>query len=69
MTHAAMPPEARAVAGIGDGLLRISVGIEDPRDLCADIEAALARVQALAESSTAATARSAIEKRVGEAGK
>jgi hypothetical protein len=45
------------------------VGIEDPRDLCADIEAALARVQALAESSTAATARSAIEKRVGEAGK
>ncbi|MDZ4348375.1 MAG: cystathionine gamma-synthase [Xanthomonadaceae bacterium] len=69
MTHAAMPPEARAVAGIGDGLLRISVGIEDPRDLCADIEAALARVQALAESSTAAAARSAIEKRVGEVGK
>ena len=43
MTHAAMPPEARAVAGIGDGLLRISVGIEDARDLIADIEAALAR--------------------------
>ena len=33
MTHAAMSPEARAAAGIGDGLLRLSVGIEHADDL------------------------------------
>lgn len=47
MTHAAMTPDARRVAGIGDSLLRVSVGIEDGADLCADIEAALARAQAV----------------------
>ncbi|MFC4728108.1 O-succinylhomoserine (thiol)-lyase [Coralloluteibacterium thermophilus] len=41
MTHAAMSPEARATAGIGDGLLRLSVGIEAAEDLLADIEGAL----------------------------
>jgi cystathionine gamma-synthase len=46
MTHAAMSPEARAVAGIGCGLLRLSVGIESQVDLIADIESALARVEA-----------------------
>jgi cystathionine gamma-synthase len=45
MTHAAMAPEARRAAGIGDGLLRLSVGIEDAGDLCADLEAGLERVQ------------------------
>ena len=49
MTHAAMTPEARAVAGISDGLLRLSVGIEAAQDLAADISAALDRAsQALA---------------------
>ena len=43
MTHAAMSPEARAAAGIGDGLLRLSVGIEALEDLEADIEAGLQR--------------------------
>lgn len=43
MTHASMEPEARAAAGISESLLRISVGIEDPRDLVADLEAGLAR--------------------------
>ncbi len=43
MTHAGMEPEARARAGIGPGLLRVSVGIEDPRDLVADLEAGLER--------------------------
>ncbi|MEO5561538.1 MAG: cystathionine gamma-synthase [Dokdonella sp.] len=47
MTHAAMTPDARRIAGISDSLLRVSVGIEDGADLCADIEAALARAQAL----------------------
>jgi cystathionine gamma-synthase len=41
MTHASMTPEARAAAGITDGLLRLSVGIEDPEDLVADLQTAL----------------------------
>ncbi|HWS76889.1 MAG TPA: O-succinylhomoserine (thiol)-lyase [Thermomonas sp.] len=45
MTHAAMSAEARAAAGISDGLLRLSVGIEHADDLVADIEAALQRAQ------------------------
>ncbi|MBA3487461.1 MAG: cystathionine gamma-synthase [Lysobacter sp.] len=48
MTHAAMSPEARAEAGIGDGLLRLSVGIEHVDDLLADIAAALDRAAAAA---------------------
>lgn len=46
MTHAAMAPEARQRAGIVDGLLRVSVGIEDQEDLLRDINAALDRVVA-----------------------
>lgn len=42
MSHAAMTPEARAAAGISDGLLRLSVGIEAPGDLLADLQQALA---------------------------
>jgi cystathionine gamma-synthase len=48
MTHAAMAPEARAAAGITDGLLRLSVGIEALEDLQADLAAGFARVEALA---------------------
>jgi cystathionine gamma-synthase len=44
MTHASMTPEARARAGIADNILRLSVGIEDPGDLVADLERALAGV-------------------------
>lgn len=43
MTHASMTPEARETAGIGEGLLRFSIGIEDPADLVADLVAALDR--------------------------
>ena len=46
MTHAAMAPEARRAAGIGDTLLRLSVGIEDGDDLVRDVDAALERVLA-----------------------
>ena len=49
MTHAAMTPEARADAGISDGLLRLSVGIEHLEDLQADLAAALARAAAVVE--------------------
>ena len=41
MTHASMTPEARRRAGITDGVIRLSVGIEDPEDLIADLDAAL----------------------------
>ncbi|WP_298168036.1 O-succinylhomoserine sulfhydrylase [Acidithiobacillus sp.] len=37
-THSRVSPEARAAAGIGDGLLRISVGLEHPDDLRDDLE-------------------------------
>jgi len=47
MTHAAMSPEARAAAGISDGLLRLSVGIESLDDLQADLAAGFARIAAL----------------------
>lgn len=43
MTHAAMDPEARRRAGLGDSLLRLSVGIEAAEDLVADLAAALER--------------------------
>jgi cystathionine gamma-synthase len=43
MSHVGMDPEARQRAGIGPGLLRLSVGIEDPEDLVADLAAALKR--------------------------
>ena len=41
MTHASIPPEARAKLGIADGLVRLSVGIEDADDLIADLDHAL----------------------------
>jgi cystathionine gamma-synthase len=41
MTHASMTPEARQRAGITDGVIRLSVGIEEPADLIADLDAAL----------------------------
>jgi cystathionine gamma-synthase len=43
MTHAGMEESARLHAGIGPGLLRVSVGIEDPADLVADLTAGLER--------------------------
>ena len=51
MTHAAMSAEARAAAGIGDGLLRLSVGIEHADDLAADIAAALRRAQSVLDGA------------------
>ena len=41
MTHASVPPERREALGISDALVRLSVGIEDARDLTADLSAAL----------------------------
>jgi cystathionine gamma-synthase len=41
-SHRSLPAEARAAVGISDGLLRLSVGIEDAEDIIADLEAGLA---------------------------
>jgi len=41
MTHATLSPEDRQKAGITDGLIRLSVGIEDVQDLIADIDQSL----------------------------
>jgi cystathionine gamma-synthase len=44
MTHASLPAETRAKLGIGDALVRLSVGVEDLEDLRADLQRALAAV-------------------------
>jgi cystathionine gamma-lyase/homocysteine desulfhydrase len=41
MTHASVPLEARELLGITDGLVRISVGIEDVEDIIEDLDQAL----------------------------
>lgn len=44
MTHAVMPKEVRERLGITDGLVRISVGVEDEEDIIADLEQGLAKI-------------------------
>jgi cystathionine gamma-lyase len=44
MTHATIPAETRARLGIGDGLVRLSVGVEDLEDLRADLRQALEKI-------------------------
>ena len=41
-SHRALSPEQRAEIGIGDGLIRLSVGIENVEDIMADLDQALA---------------------------
>ena len=45
MTHASVPPEERRRLRITDGLVRISVGIEDVEDVMADFQQALDRLE------------------------
>ena len=45
MTHFSMGPDGRAAAGISEGLVRLSVGIENADDLIADLEQALAKIK------------------------
>ncbi|MGH7622208.1 MAG: PLP-dependent transferase, partial [Gemmatimonadaceae bacterium] len=42
MTHASVPPERRAAIGIGEGMVRLSCGVEDTDDLLEDVEQAFA---------------------------
>jgi cystathionine beta-lyase/cystathionine gamma-synthase len=44
ITHEHMTPEERAAAGIHDGLIRLSVGLENPEDIIADLEQALSKL-------------------------
>jgi cystathionine gamma-lyase len=46
MTHASVEPEVRREVGISDGLIRLSVGLEDVEDLVADLDRALAKARA-----------------------
>src|SRR6266566_4298456 len=46
MTHASIPESERKRSGVGDGLIRLSVGVEDVADLIADLEHALAAANA-----------------------
>jgi O-succinylhomoserine sulfhydrylase len=43
-THQRLSPDARAALGVTDGMLRLSVGLEDPADLCEDLAQALVAV-------------------------
>jgi cystathionine beta-lyase/cystathionine gamma-synthase len=57
MTHASIPPEARAALGLSDALVRLSPGCEHHRDLVADLLEGLESIaEARVERSTAATA-------------
>ncbi len=47
MTHASVPPEMRAAMGLTDGLVRLSVGIEDVDDLLTDLDRALSAVASM----------------------
>eukprot|EP00168_Porphyra_purpurea_P008648 TRINITY_DN2103_c0_g1_i3.p4 TRINITY_DN2103_c0_g1~~TRINITY_DN2103_c0_g1_i3.p4 ORF type:complete len:107 (+),score=34.32 TRINITY_DN2103_c0_g1_i3:341-661(+) len=47
MTHSSLPPEVRAELGIDDGMVRLSVGIEDAADVVADITQALDAAKAV----------------------
>ena len=44
-THHRMSSEALAAAGVHEGLIRLSIGLEDPNDLIADLSTALRRSQ------------------------
>lgn len=45
-THSQLSPEERAASGIGEGMIRLSIGLEDAADIVADLEAALKQSQA-----------------------
>jgi len=54
MTHSTYEPEERRAHGIADGLIRLSVGLEEPADLLADLTAALDQPEVAGTTSSAA---------------
>lgn len=65
MTHGDVPREQRECTGITDGLIRLSVGLEDPADIIADLEQALDQV--VIQSTTTRTATTTTVKTRGRA--
>ncbi|HEV2480398.1 MAG TPA: PLP-dependent aspartate aminotransferase family protein [Puia sp.] len=59
MTHKSIPAEKRKAAGVVDGLIRLSAGLEDTEDLIADLRQALDRLENAYEPAAVATARAA----------
>jgi methionine-gamma-lyase len=59
MTHSTYTPEERAAHGISDGLVRLSIGLEDIEDVLADIAQALDRAQAWVREAGSAPASAA----------
>ena len=53
MTHGDVPPDQRLSAGITDGLIRLSVGLEDPLDIIADLKQALQKAKSSCDDQTA----------------
>ena len=47
MTHASVPPEQRAILGISDNLIRLSIGIESVNDIIADLNQAFEAIQSI----------------------
>ncbi len=45
MTHASIPIEKRRAAGVNDSLIRLSVGLEEPEDLIADLDQAFCKIK------------------------
>jgi cystathionine beta-lyase/cystathionine gamma-synthase len=52
MTHASVEPERRRRLGITEGMVRLSIGIEDLDDLMADLDQALSGVESVAARKT-----------------
>jgi cystathionine beta-lyase len=50
MTHKSIPDEKRRAAGVADSLVRLSVGLEEPADLLADLDLAFHKIQQAAGS-------------------
>ena len=57
MTHADIPPETRVSLGIPDGLIRLSVGLEDAADIIADLEQALHKSELISKREEIAACR------------
>ncbi len=53
MTHKSIPAEIRRASGVSDGLIRLSVGLEDAEDLVADLEQAFEKISSLKKENAA----------------
>jgi cystathionine beta-lyase/cystathionine gamma-synthase len=60
MTHASVPREIREKRGVVDGLIRLSVGIEDADDLIADLEQAVQQLDTKASRLTSPSRAAAV---------